>query len=158
MKREPPDVNQRLQITVTSLKGTPSPRECHMEATDHLQSTQQNRLTDKYSSEEEFQFWKAFAANGLLDFEKRAIANYVQADACVLDVGCGCGREAAALVGAAAWPVPARRGVGAGPVFEPVDCAWTWASLLPVVWCGWDWFVIAPALTELRRGRSAPRG
>ncbi len=63
----------------------------------HSQVEQRPRIRAKYSCEEEFSFWREFADKGLLDFENRAVSAHVAAQSRVLDIGCGCGREALAL-------------------------------------------------------------
>ncbi len=61
-------------------------------------SSQAREVREKYSDEGEFGFWNTFAELGLLPYEAAACAAWLHPGACVLDIGCGCGREAAALV------------------------------------------------------------
>lgn len=58
------------------------------------QEAQRERMITKYSSDDEFQFWEGYARTGLTSYEERALNQYVNRNSRVLDIGCGCGREA----------------------------------------------------------------
>lgn len=61
------------------------------------QVTQRNDMTDKYSGEPEFGFWRVFSQTGLMEYEMQAVKNWITPNSRILDVGCGCGREALVL-------------------------------------------------------------
>ena len=63
------------------------------------QTTQRSDLTFKYSSEAEFGFWEEFSDSGLMQFESQAVNAWIPRNSRILDVGCGCGREALVLAG-----------------------------------------------------------
>ena len=61
------------------------------------QVEQRKRITGKYAGANECRFWKQFAKRGLTELEELAIQATLSEGDRILDVGCGCGREAVEL-------------------------------------------------------------
>lgn len=58
---------------------------------------QKDKIIIKYTQAEELDFWRNFANTGLLAYENMAIQKHLSPGSYILDIGCGCGREAYAL-------------------------------------------------------------
>ena len=54
-------------------------------------------MIEKYSTDEEIEFWNKYARAGLTHYEQRAIQQLIHGGTRVLDIGCGCGRATIAL-------------------------------------------------------------
>jgi SAM-dependent methyltransferase/CelD/BcsL family acetyltransferase involved in cellulose biosynthesis len=62
-----------------------------------LKNDQRRDVTEKYTQDGEWSFWSSFAFEGLLKYESRAVDLWIPVSAHILDIGCGCGREALVL-------------------------------------------------------------
>jgi SAM-dependent methyltransferase len=62
-----------------------------------LQSEQRARIAEKYSDGNEYGFWDRFADRSFTDLEELAVREHLDRGCRVLNVGCGCGREAVEL-------------------------------------------------------------